>query len=142
MAKEITESRTASLADQERIHLEQLEHQKGLADQAEAERDIFKTESEKRERALKNQVTNADLQVLELHNSVLELQDTIELSQARHKQEVESLQRRIESSEARNEDLAMMNHESTKPLLRQIDAMRAQHARSIEDLEHVEQSYM
>ena len=50
-----------------------------------------------------------------------------------YRKELSALQNRLLESDSRQEELSMMSHESTKPLLRQIEALQSQYQNSLQE---------
>lgn len=79
-------------------------------------------------------------EIYELRSNLTRLSDETAWKEETHQKELASLQTRLQSAEARNEDLSMLNQDSTRPLLRQIEVLQNQHMQSAKDWEQVERS--
>lgn len=56
--------------------------------------------------------------------SLLNCEDDMEYRQTKHKKDIEIIQSRLEAAESRNEELSISSHETSKPLIKQLESMR------------------
>ena len=78
-------------------------------------------------------------EIMDLRSQLSRVESEAGWKEDQHRKEIETLQHRLQESESHNEYLAGSIQDGTKPLLRQIEALQAQHLSTMKSFEATEQ---
>lgn len=84
---------------------------------------------------------NLSREINQLRISLRQNEEELEYRDIKNRKETENLQKRLEAAEARNEEMTILNNEATKPLLRQIEAIREKQSQAAQDWDVLEQEF-
>nr|KAJ3422261.1 hypothetical protein HK105_000470 [Polyrhizophydium stewartii] len=79
-------------------------------------------------------------EIFELRASLLRSDEDAAWKEETLREEIQAMQMRLQAAESRNEDLSVLGQDTTKPLMRQIDLLQAQHSKALKDWEAAERS--
>ncbi|KAI8927054.1 TATA element modulatory factor 1 TATA binding-domain-containing protein [Entophlyctis helioformis] len=86
-------------------------------------------------------------EIYELRNGLSRLEDESGWKEENYRREINArhlldnaLQLRLQAADARNEDMSVIGQDATKPLLRQIESLQAQHSSALRDWEQIERT--
>ncbi|TPX32645.1 hypothetical protein SmJEL517_g04333 [Synchytrium microbalum] len=131
--QELAESRKMQAEQSLTVQSEALE--KGLKQNEDLNRqlDLLRSEADRAEAAYKKEI-------FEIRATLSRAEEEAGWREDNFRKEVALLQARLQSAEARHEDLTTATDDSTRPLLRQIEALQTQHQATLRSWEAVEKN--